>query len=209
MNIGVIGAGKIGGTAARLFVKAGHRVAISNSRGPASMAALTDALGPSARAATVVDTAGFGDLVLLAIPFGRYRALPAAPLAGKIVVDAMNYFLQRDGRMEFGDLTSSELVAQHFIGARIVKAFNTMYYDTLATKGRTDAPLDDRLALFVAGDDAGAKASVSRLIEEIGFAPIDTGSLHEGGQRQQMGSPLLSHSMSAREAQRTLRNLRE
>ncbi len=141
MNIGVIGAGKIGGTAARLFVTAGHQVTISNSRGPASLAALREALGPKARAGTVAEAAAFGDLVLVAIPFGQFRALPATPLAGKVVVDAMNYYPQRDGRIEFGDLTSSELVAQSLSGARLVKAFNTMYFETLAAKGRTDEPM--------------------------------------------------------------------
>jgi predicted dinucleotide-binding enzyme len=208
MNIGVIGAGKIGGTAARLFVTAGHQVTISNSRGPASLAALREALGPKARAGTVAEAAAFGDLVLVAIPFGQFRALPATPLAGKVVVDAMNYYPQRDGRIEFGDLTSSELVAQSLSGARLVKAFNTMYFETLAAKGRTDAPMEDRLALLVAGDDAAAKAAVSRLVEEIGFAQIDTGSLRDGGRLQQPGSTIFNRPMSAREAQRTLRGLR-
>jgi predicted dinucleotide-binding enzyme len=120
----------------------------------------------------------------------------------------MNYYAERDGRIEFGELTSSELVARHLRGARLVKAFNTMYFKTLAAQGRRDAPVDDRLALFVAGEDADAKAVVSRLIQEIGFAPVDTGSLHDGGRLQQPGSRIFSdHPMTGREARDALGGL--
>ncbi len=208
MNIGIIGSGKIGGTAARLFVHAGHQVAISNSRGPASLAPLVEDLGSTARAVAIDQASVFGEVVLVAIPFGKYRALPVKPLAGKVVVDAMNYYPQRDGRIEFGDLTSTELVAQYLHGARLVKAFNTMYFETLAARGRPDTPVEDRLALFVAGDDAAAKAVISRLIEEIGFAPVDTGSLHDGGHLQQPGSRIYNQPMTARDTRTVLSGLR-
>lgn len=125
MKIGIIGAGMIGGTAMRLFAQAGHEVAISNSRDPESLGGLVHGPGPRVRARTVEETARFGDLVLAAIPFGRYTTLPAAHLANKIVIDAMNFYPQRDGKIDFGGLTSSELVAQHLRGARAVKAFNS------------------------------------------------------------------------------------
>lgn len=208
MNIGVIGAGMIGGTVSRLCIRAGHQVAISNSRGPGSLGSLVKDLGSGARAETIDGASSFGDVVLVAIPFGKYQALPEKPLEGKVVVDAMNYYAQRDGRIEFGDLTSTELVARHLPGARLVKAFNTMYYKTLATEGRPDAPIEDRLALFVAGDDATAKTVVSRLIEEIGFAPIDSGSLHDGGRRQQAGGPLYNTTLTGRAARAALSGLR-
>ncbi len=208
MNIGVIGSGKIGGTAARLFSRAGHHVAISNSRGPASLASLVEDLGAGARAATIEEVSSFGEVVLVAIPFGKYDTIPGQLLEGKVVVDAMNYYPQRDGRIEFGDGTSTELVARYLRGARLVKAFNTMYFETLATQGREGAPVEDRLALFVAGDDVKAKAMVSRLIEEIGFAPVDTGSLHDGGRLQQPGSRIYNHPMTAREARTVLSDLR-
>ena len=204
MNIGIIGSGKIGGTAAHLFVRGGHDVVISNSRGPASLASVVEDLGSKARAATIDEASSFGDVVLVAVPFGKYQTLPGKPLEGKVVVDAMNYYEQRDGRIEFGDLTSTELVARHLPRARLIKAFNTMYYETLASQGRLDVPVEDRLALFVAGDDAKAKGVVSHLIEEIGFAPIDTGSLHDGGRRQQPGSSIYNHPMTAREARTVL-----
>lgn len=207
MQIGIIGAGMIGGTAAKLFAEASHQVALSNSRGPTSLASLVQQLGPRVRAATIEEAAKFGEVVLVAIPFAKYQTLPAASLRDKVVVDAMNYYAQRDVRIEFGDLTSTELVARFLSGARVVKAFNTMYFKTLATQGRRDAPMDDRLALFVAGDNADAKRVVSRLIEEIGFAPVDTGSLHDGGHRQEPGSPIYNHTMTAREARDALRSI--
>jgi 8-hydroxy-5-deazaflavin:NADPH oxidoreductase len=195
MNIGIIGAGKIGATAAMLFVNAGNPVAISNSRGPESLAALIQDIGPAAKATNVEEAAAFGDLVLLAIPLGRYESLPAEALAGKIVNDAMNYYSGRDGSIDFGGRTSSEAVAQYLAGARLVKAFNTMHWEALRTSGKL-LP-DEQLVLFLAGDDAEAKAVVSRLIQEIGFAALDTGSLGEGGRRQQPGSPIYNKPMTA------------
>ena len=202
MNIGIIGAGNIGATTARLFANAGHRVASSNSRGPESLRDLVAELGPNVQAATVEEAAAFGEVVLVAIPFKDYETLPGDQLAGKVVVDAMNYYAQRDGRIDFGDLTSSEVVAHHLPRARLVKAFNTMYYETLATAGGAED--GDRLVLFVAGDDEGAKAVASRLIEEIGFAPVDTGSLRDGGRKQQPGSPIYNSPMTVERARETL-----
>ncbi len=204
MKIGIIGSGHIGGTAARLFVEAGHQVAVSNSRGPASLTSLVQQLGPNARAATVEEAAAFGDVVLVAIPFKAYKDLPAPQLDGKVVIDAMNYYPKRDGDIDFGGLNSSELVAHHLPDARVVKAFNTMYSQTLASAGKPTAPVSQRLVIFVAGDDPEAKATVSRLIEEIGFAPVDTGSLREGGQKQQPGSPIYTREMTPEEARQTL-----
>lgn len=204
MKIGIIGAGMIGGAAARLFARAGHEVAISNSRGPETLAELVDSVGPRARALSIDQAAAFGEVVLVAIPFGRYEALPAAALAGKIVVDAMNYYPQRDGEMALGGLTQSELVARHLPGARLVKAFNTIYFKRLESDGRADLPVDQRPAIFVAGDDAAATGTVSRLIEEIGFAPVVTGGLRDGGARQEPGTPIYNRPMTGAEARAAL-----
>jgi len=208
MNIGIIGSGMIGGTAARLFAQRGHPVAISNRRGADSMAGLVSEIGQSARAVGIEEAAAFGAVILIAIPFLHYRTLPSAPLAGKIVVDAMNYYPQRDGEIDMGDLGSSELLARHLSGAKVVKAFNTIYFQTLAREGRADKPVEDRLALFVAGDSSEAKAVVAGLIEEIGFAPIDTGSLHAGGLLQQPGSSVYNRPMTATEARAALAGTR-
>jgi 8-hydroxy-5-deazaflavin:NADPH oxidoreductase len=210
MRIGIIGSGKIGSTAARLFTTAGHEVAIANTRGPDSLAGLVGELGGRAQAATVEDAASFGELVLVAIPLGRYRELPPQPFAGTIVVDAMNYYPQRDGHfheLDDDSTTSSELLAAQLPGARVVKAFNTMVWKDLGHRGEQDAG-DDRLALFVAGDDEEAKTQVSRLIEEIGFAPIDTGRLADGGRRQQVGSAILARGTTAREGREALAALK-
>ncbi len=202
MNIGIIGAGNIGANAARLFADAGHRVAISNSRGPESLSSLVEEIGANASAVSVEEAAGFGEVVLVAIPFGRYETLPAAALADKLVIDATNYYPGRDGQLDLGGRTSSEVMSGHLPLARVVKAFNTMYYETLRTRGSQS--YEDRLVLFVAGDDVEAKAVVSGLVDEIGFAPVDTGSLRDGGGKQELGSPIYNEPMSDERAREIL-----
>jgi predicted dinucleotide-binding enzyme len=206
VKIGIIGAGHIGGTAARRFAGAGHEVALSNSRGPGSLATLVTSIGRNVRAETPEGAARFGEVILLAIPWRKMDELPSADLfAGKIVIDAMNPYSAVGRVMDLGDRTSSEEVAKRMPKAHLVKAFNTIYWKGLDTGSRPSAPLDDRLAIFLAGDDPQAKAVVSKLIEEIGFAPIDTGSLREGGRRQEPGSPTYGRPMTAREARNILR----
>jgi predicted dinucleotide-binding enzyme len=208
MDIGIVGSGNIGATAAKLFTNAGHDVAVSNSRGPESLGPLVEEIGSKARAATVEEAADFGEVVLVAMPFFAYEALPADRFAGKVVMDAMNYYERRDGRIDFNGLTSSEVVARYLPNSRLVKAFNTLYYQTLRTEGRLSAPMEERLVLFVAGDDGEAKAVVARLIEEIGFAPVDTGSLREGGRKQEPGSPIYNVPMTAGRAREELARMR-
>ncbi|MBW3573134.1 MAG: NADPH-dependent F420 reductase [Gemmatimonadetes bacterium] len=201
MRIGIVGAGMIGGTLARLFVGAGHEVTVSNSRGPATLRQMVEELGPRAHAATVDQAARFGEVVVLAVPWRTPQALPPAELLqGKVVVDAMNPYAEGGGMVELGESTSSEETRKRLPGARLVKAFNTIWYQHLGTRGRTDLPLDERHAVFVAGDDDEAKATVSRLIQEIGFAPIDTGGLRDGGRRQQPGTPLYNRILTGAEA---------
>ena len=205
-KIGIIGAGMIGATTARLFVKAGHEVAVSNSRGPASLADLVNELGPRARAMTAADAARWADIVLLAVPWRSPEALPPADaVAGKIVIDAMNPYTHDGAVHDLGASTSSEETRKRLPGARIVKAFNTIWFKHLAERGRTDAPLDDRHAIFVAGDDEDAKKIVSHLIEETGFGAVDTGALVEGGRRQQPNTSLYNKVLTRREGQ-TLAN---
>lgn len=207
MKIGIIGSGMIGATTARLFVQAGHEVAISNSRGPESLQELVRELGPRARATSVEEAAAFGELVLVAVPLKAYGSLPRAQLSGKIVIDAMNYYPQRDGQLDFQGHTASEFVAQHLPGARVVKAFNTMYFEPLGAQGKPGAPLEERLVLFLAGDDVEAKQTVSRLIEQLGFTPVDTGTLATGGQRQQPGTAIYNRLMQPAEAREALSKL--
>lgn len=204
MKIGIIGSGNIGGTVARLLVAAGHEVAIANSRGPQTLGELVGKLGAQAHAATVADAAAFGEIVLVAIPLYAATELPPEPFVGKLVIDANNYYPARDGNvggLDEAHTTSSELLAAHLPGAEVVKAFNTMYFKTLATDGKPKVPRADRLTLFVAGDDAAAKAKVSGLIEQLGFAALDTGTLAAGGALQQPGSSLYNRPMRLAEAE--------
>lgn len=203
MNIGIIGAGHIGATLARLFAAAGHDVAISNSRGPETLADLASDLGPKVQAMTVEAAATFGDVVVEAIPFGRYQALPVEQLAGKILISASNYYPQRDGEIALGGRAQTALVAQHLSNTRVVKAFNTIWYQHLADQGDTARPIEERRVIFVAGDDREAKVVVSGLIEEIGFGPLETGSLH-GSTVQEPGARIYNVDMTVKEARALL-----
>jgi 8-hydroxy-5-deazaflavin:NADPH oxidoreductase len=191
MRIGLIGAGHIGGTLARLFVGADHVVAVSNSRGPDSLAGFVSELGERARAVAPAEAAAFGEVVVVSLPFGRYQEVPAEALAGKIVIDTNNYYPDRDGH--FPDLdndltTSSEMLQVHLAGTRVVKAFNTLYARWLAAEGRP-AGASGRTAIPIAGDDPDAKGVVSELIDEIGFDAVDLGGL-AAGRRFQPGTAL-------------------
>lgn len=210
MKIGILGSGRIGAVAARLFVDAGHEVAISNSRGPESLRELLAQLGPRAHAMTVDDAARFGEVVLLAVPWHREDALPNSDLLrNKIVIDAMNPYRPEGGFFDLGGSTSSEIVLRRLPGARLVKAFNTIYYDHLANRGRPELPLPERHAIYLAGDDSAANEVVTRLITDIGFAPVFTGSLLEGGRLQEPDSPIYNETFTAREAQPYLAALQQ
>ncbi|GCF07972.1 NADPH-dependent F420 reductase [Dictyobacter arantiisoli] len=206
MKIGIIGTGRIGSTLAQLFAKAGHAVAISNSRDPETLASLAETLGANVQAMHPDEAVQFADCVLLTIPWIKRDTLPPARLfENKITIDATNHYGPR-GVVDLGESSSSEEMSKQLPGARLVKAFNTMYYETLRTGGRS-AP-EERLALFIAGDDSEAKAVVARLIEDIGYAAIDSGFLREGGLIQQPGSPIYNVPMNFSEAQRLLADLK-
>jgi predicted dinucleotide-binding enzyme len=183
MRIGLIGSGNIGGSLARLWVPLGHEVWLSNSRGPETLADFAAELGERAHAATAAEAAEQGELVVVSVPFGRVRQLPAEPLAGKIVIDTNNYYPQRDGQwpdLDADRTTSSEILADHLgDSVRVVKAFNTIYSKQLAEDG-TPAGTPGRRALPIAGDDADAKATVTALLDELGFDAVDAGPLAEG-----------------------------
>ncbi len=205
MRIGILGAGMIGATAAKLFVRAGHEVAISNSRGPETLRELASELGPKGRAIKADEAARWAEVVLLAVPWRSPEALPPVDaVQGKIVIDAMNPYASDGTVIDLGSTTSSEETRARLPGARIVKAFNTIWYKHLAELGRADLPIEDRHAIFVAGDDQEAKRVVMRLIEEIGFGAVDTGSLVEGGRRQQPNAPLYNRVMTVREGHSAL-----
>ncbi len=189
-TIGFIGSGNIGGTVARLAVAAGYQVVLSNSRGPETLAELVSELGPLARAGRLEETAAAGDIVVVSIPLRAYPSVPAAPLVGKVVIDTLNYYPQRDGNLaELDDssITSSELLAGHLGSARVVKAFNNIFFKHLGSLARP-AGAADRSALAIAGDDEGAKKDVTAFLAAIGYDAVDAGSLAEGW-RYQPGMP--------------------
>jgi 8-hydroxy-5-deazaflavin:NADPH oxidoreductase len=168
-TIGIIGSGMIGGQVARLAVAAGFDVVLSNSRGPETLADLVAALGDRARAATPEQAACDGDPVVASVPFVAYAKLPVDALAGKPVIDTMNYYPERDGDMpEVATdwIASSELVQRWLAGAHVVKALNNMDWVRLLRRARPAAAAD-RSALPLAGDDAAAKATVARFVEAI------------------------------------------
>ncbi len=201
MKIGIIGAGNIGATVARLFIKAGHEVALSNSHGPESLRELIQELGPTAHALSKDEAARSSDIVLLAVPWRTPEALPAPDaVAGKVVIDAMNPYGPDGTIQNLGATTSSEETAKRLPGARLVKAFNTIWFRHLAENGYSAKPLNQRHAIFLAGDDVAAKQLVATLIEQIGFAPVDTGQLIGGGRLQEPGQLLYNQEITAEEA---------
>ena len=207
MKIGIVGAGNIGSAVAELFTKADHEVVISNSRGPQTLDDLVEKLGDNASAGTVEQARDFGDVVVVTIPLKAITALPANGWENKLVIDTNNYYPDRDGKiadLDSGATTSSELLENQLPGARIVKGFNTIWSEHLKTQGDKDLPLDERRAIFIAGDDSGAKETVAKLIEDIGYAAIDTGFLAEGGKSQQPGSPVYNKELTAAEAAKVL-----
>ena len=180
MKIGIIGAGFVGRSVAQKAVEAGHVVMLSNSRGPQSLFSMKSALGCAV--GTVDEAIAFGEVIVLAIPLAAYDALPPEGFRGKIVIDAINYYHERDGHIEAldrGETTTSEIIAAHLPGARVVKAFNAIRMIDLDVAGRPDGAAD-RLALPLAGDDAEAKAVVAGFYHQFGFDSVDAGPLSEG-----------------------------
>ncbi len=189
-TVGIIGSGMIGGTVARLSVAAGHKVVVSNSRGPETLRELVAELGPLATAATAEQAAEAGGLVVVSVPVKAFAEIAAKPLAGQPVLDTGNYYPQRDGQIEeldTGALTSSGLLQRYLPGAHVVKVFNTIYFKHLQSLARpSGAP--DRTALPIAGDDQGAKAAVTAYLDSIGYDAVDAGPVTESW-RQEPGTP--------------------
>jgi predicted dinucleotide-binding enzyme len=187
---GFIGSGHIGSTVARLAVAAGHDVVMSNSRGPDTLADLVSDLGDHARAATAAEAAHAGDVVVVTIPLKSYRDVPVQELAGKVVIDTMNYYPQRDGQiaaLDADETTASELLQAHLPASKVVKGFNNIFFQHLRDLPRPTGS-DERSALAIAGDDPDAKRGVAELLDEIGYDAVDLGPLSESW-RTQPGMP--------------------
>ena len=183
MRIGIVGAGMIGSTMARLWVDAGHEVRLA-SRHPDDLRELVAGLAPRGAAGTPAEAAAFGDVVMLTVPL---RAIPerardlAPSLAGKVVLDTGNAYEQRDGAAALEATAhpqgSAGWAAAMFPGARWVKAFNSVYFKTLLSEAHRDG---DRVGIPLAGDDADAVQIAAQLVRDAGFDPVVVGTLARG-----------------------------
>jgi 8-hydroxy-5-deazaflavin:NADPH oxidoreductase len=210
LNIGIIGAGNIGGTLTRRFRSLGYAVFVANSRGPQSLADLAAETG--ATPVTVEEAAHDGDIVVVTIPEGQIPKLPPNLFAGVpasvVVIDTGNYYpRQSDGRIDEIENGMPESVwVQKQLGHPVVKVFNNIHARHLLERG-LPAGTPGRLALPVAGDDAAAKATVMRLVDELGFDPIDAGSLDDSW-RQQPGTPVYAKDLDAAAVRKALSEAR-
>jgi predicted dinucleotide-binding enzyme len=180
-TIGIIGAGHIGSQLARAFTGIGYDVVIANSRGPETLSALVDELGPRARAATAREAAEAGDIVVVTVPLAAYRDIPAEPLAGKIVLDTNNYYWERDGHiaeLDRGEATTSGMLQQHLPGAKVAKAFNHILASDITTTGAPSGTAGRR-ALGTASDFPEAVALVTDIYDRLGFDTVSAGPLSE------------------------------
>lgn len=180
-TLGIIGSGNIGSQVARAAVAAGYDVLISNSRGPDTLGDLIAELGPRATAVHPHEAAAGSDLVLVAIPLSKIDQLPKEQLRGKVVMDANNYYPQRDGRiasLDANEKTTSDLLQEELPASHIVKAFNSIFAKHITTDG-APAGHPERRAIPIASEHPEAKHLVASFLDAIGYDAYDMGTLAE------------------------------
>lgn len=178
-TVGILGAGKLGITLAQLLTAAGYTVAMSGSGDPEKIRLSASILTPDAIVDTPIEVAKRSDVVILALPLKNFRSLPVRELAGKIVIDAMNYWWEVDGPRDDiipENLSSSEAVQQFLPDARVVKTFSHMGYHYLFDEHH----LTPRKALAIAGNDDEAKRVAAAIVHDAGFDTLDIGALAHG-----------------------------
>lgn len=181
-NLTIVGAGKLGIVLAQLALKAGYTVYVSGSGSPDKIRLSVEVLAPGAHALTLADATKRSDIIVLALPLGKYQSVPKDMLAGKLVVDAMNYWWEVDGDrddLRNPETSTSELVQSYFDTSRVVKALSHMGYHHLLDETRpVGAP--NRKAIAIAGDNAADNQVVAQLINDLGFDPLHIGQLSAG-----------------------------
>jgi predicted dinucleotide-binding enzyme len=191
LRLGIVGAGKLATTLARAAMAAGYDVVMSGSGRADAIALTVDVLAPGAHAATTAEVVRHADIVVLAVPTHRFRELPPDLFAGKILIDAMNYWEPVDGvdeELAGAPDGTSTVVQQWFASARVVKSLNQLGYHELDELRRPKgAP--DRIAIGAAADDPAAVGAVRRLIDRLGFDAVDAGALENGRALEPDGSP--------------------
>jgi 8-hydroxy-5-deazaflavin:NADPH oxidoreductase len=191
LRIGIVGAGRLGTTLARAAIAAGYDVAMSGSGPPDRIALAVEVLAPGARAVSTDEVVRHAELVILAVPTHRFRQLPPELFAGKILIDAMNYWEPVDGvdeELATAPGGTSMVVQTTFPAARVVKSLNQLgYHEFEARRRPRDSP--DRIAIAAAGDDRTAVADVMQLIDQLGFDAVDAGPLEGGVALEPDGSP--------------------
>jgi len=199
MEIGTIGAGAFAQAFAKRALKGGHKVRLSNSRGPDSLREIVNQLGPGATAATKEEAAAC-EMVLLAVPWdnvpGTLASLPK--WNNQILIDGTNPFHGKAGAFtpaDVGNLSTSQVVAALARGARVVKAFNHMIVTHLEADPVVNVA---RRVAFLSADDDGAKKRVEILLKNLGYFVIDLGNLRDGGLIQQAGGPLAGRDLLER-----------
>jgi len=203
-TIGFIGAGDIGSQLARLAIRSGYDVVLSNSRGPETLRGLITELGAHASAATA-DGAAEADIAVISTPMSAVASITVAPLKGKVVIDTNNYYPERDGHIQALDeeaTTTSEMLQAHLQDALIVKGFSHAGSRFL-TKDSKPTGTPNRRAFAIAGDSAAAKSTVANLMDEFGFDVVDVGPLSEGW-RIQRGTPGYADRFTAPELRKKL-----